>query len=60
MKRFVALFLALIMCLSLCACGKSEAVKAAEEAIAAIGEVTADSEGSIANAEKLYNFLTDA
>jgi len=60
MKRFAALILIFVMCLSLCACGKSAATKAAEEAIAAIGEVTVDSGDTIANAEKLYGILTDA
>lgn len=41
-------------------CGKSEAVKAAEEAITAIGEIDFDSGNTIANAEKLYNILTDS
>lgn len=60
MKKFISLLLVLVMCLSLCACGKSKAAKAAEEAIAAIGEVTVDSGEAIANAEKLYGILTDA
>lgn len=60
MKRIVALILAVVMCLSLCACGKTEAVKAAEEAIAAIGDVTVDSGDKIAHAEKLYGILTEA
>ena len=62
MKKVISLFLVVVMCLSLVACGKgkSEAVKAAEEAIAAIGEVTVDSGETIANAEKYYNILTDA
>lgn len=61
MKKFIALLFVFIMCISLVACGgKSEAVKAAEEAIAAIGEITVDSGDAIANAEKYYNILTDA
>lgn len=60
MKRIISLLLVIVMCLSLCACGKSKAAKAAEAAIAAIGEVTVDSGDAIANAEKLYNILTDA
>lgn len=59
MKKALSLFLALVLCLSLCACGKSEAVKAAEEAINSIGEVTIESEDAIKNAEKLYGILTD-
>lgn len=60
MKRCFSLLLAVVMCLSFVGCGKSKAVKAAEEAISAIGEVTVDSGDAIANAEKYYNILTDA
>ncbi len=60
MKKVLALLLVLVMCLSLAACGKSKAVKAAEEAIDAIGEVTINSGDAIKNAEKLYGILTDA
>ena len=35
MKKAISLFLALIMCLSLCACGKSEAVKETEDPLSA-------------------------
>lgn len=59
MKRLISLLLAAALCLSLCACGQSKAAKAADEAIAAIGEVTIDSGDAIANAEKLYSILTD-
>lgn len=59
MKKTIALILGFAMCVLLCACGKSEAVKAAEEAISAIGEVTVDSGEAIANAEKMYGILTD-
>lgn len=58
-KKSICLILALVMCVSMCACGKSKAVKAAEDAIVAIGEVTVDSGDVIANAEKLYGILTD-
>ncbi len=47
------------MCLNLCACGKSEAVKDAEAAINAIGTVSVDSGDALKNAEKLYGILTD-
>lgn len=59
MRKVLSLLLALIMCLSLCACGKSEAVKNVEVLIAAIGEVTLDSEAAIVAAETAYNALTD-
>lgn len=60
MKKKLTLFIALLMCLPLCACGKSQAVKAAEDAIAAIGDVSLESADAIANAEKLYGILTDS
>lgn len=59
MKKGISLVLVLVMCLSLCACGKSQAVKAAEEAITDIGEISIDSKDAIENAEKLYNALSD-
>lgn len=60
MKKIVTVIIALFMCVSLVSCGKSEPVKQAENAIAAIGEVTIDSEETIKSAEKLYNILTDS
>lgn len=60
MKRVIALCLSFSLCFFLFACGKSDAVIAAEEAIAAIGTVTIDSGDAIANAEKLYNILSDS
>ena len=60
MERIAALLLCAIMLLSLCACGKSEAVSAAENAIKDIGEVTAASEDAIARAQKLYSILTES
>lgn len=59
MKKIVAFLLAVALCLSVSGCGKSKAAKEAEAAIDAIGEVTIDSGDAIANAEKLYNILTD-
>ena len=55
MKKAISLFLALIMCLSLCACGKSEAVKETEQAIKAIGKVTMSSKTQL---RKPVIFLT--
>ena len=60
MKKVITVILALLMCISLVSCGKSESVSQAEEAIASIGEVTLDSEETIKSAEKLYNILTDS
>ena len=57
MKKTISLLLILVMCLSLCACGKSEAVKNVEALIDALGEVTVDSEAAIVAAEEAYNAL---
>ncbi len=59
MKRIIVLVLALCMCLSLFACGKSEEVKTTEEAITAIGTVTIDSGKEIAAARDMYDELPD-
>lgn len=58
MKKVLSLILVLAICLSLCACGKSEAAKACEELIAAIGEVSIDSKDAIEAAERAYSALT--
>lgn len=60
MKKAISLIMSIALCMCLCACGKNEAVKSAEDAISAIGEVSADSGEAIANAEKYYGILTDA
>ena len=59
MKRGVSLILALIICLSLCACGKSEAVVKVEELISAIGEVSLESKGAIESAQEAFNALPE-
>lgn len=59
MKKYLVVIMAVLMALCLCACGKSEAVKAAEEKIAAIGDVTLDSEKRISAAEKAVKKLSD-
>lgn len=59
MKKAISLMLACVLCLSLCSCGKSEAVKNVEALIDAIGEVTVDSGDAIATAESAYNALTE-
>ena len=58
MKKWFAFLLALIMCQSLCACGKSEAVKETEQAIKAIGKVTMSSQDAIEEASNLFDALT--
>lgn len=61
MRKFLSTAFVLTLCfLLLSGCGKSQATKDAIAAIDAIGEVTVDSADAIANAEKLYNILTDA
>ena len=59
MKKTISLILVLIMCLSLCACGKCEEVKAAEELIATIGEITLDNTDAINNARDAFSALSD-
>lgn len=59
MKKYLVVIMAVLMALCLCACGKTEAVKAAEEKIAAIGDVTLDSEKRISAAEKAVEKLSD-
>lgn len=59
MKKMLALLLVLALCLSLSAC-KSEEAKNAEALIAAIGDVTLDSEAAIAAAEAAYDALSDS
>lgn len=59
MKKAISLLLAFVMCLTLCACGKSKSVKNVENLIDAIGEITAESGDAITVAESAYNDLTD-
>lgn len=58
MKKALSLLLVLVMCLSLCACGKSEAVKNVEAMIDALGEITLESIDIIRAAEDAYAALT--
>ena len=51
MKKITALVLAVILCLLLSACGKSEAVKNVEAMIDALGKITLESEPAVAAAE---------
>lgn len=58
MKKWIALILALVMCLALCSCGKqSEAAKSVDDLIKSIGDVTLDSKSDIVRAEHALNAL---
>ncbi len=59
MKRVFSLLLVFVICLSLCACGKSEAVINFESSVEQIGMVSIDSEDKISAAEEAYKVLTD-
>lgn len=58
MKKALILLMGLILVLSLGTCGKSDAAQAVDEKIAAIGEVTLDSEALISDAELSLAALT--
>ena len=58
MKKIVSWILVFIMCLSLCGCGKSEAVKNVEAMIDALGEITLESENKIEEAEQAFYALS--
>lgn len=58
-KRILSLVLCVVICLGLCACGKSQSVRAVETAIDRIGTVSLDSEDLIVEAEELYDGLTE-
>lgn len=59
MKKSIAFLLAALMIVFLCACGKSDAAKHADETIAAIGEVSLSSLSQIERAEKEIAVLSD-
>lgn len=59
MKKVIALFFAVVMLLSLCACGKSDNAKVCEGLIGKIGEVTLDSGETIKLAEEAYDALSE-
>ena len=59
MKKLVAFVLVLVICFSVSACGKSQALQAYEALIAEIGEVSLQSENAIIAAEDAYDTLLD-
>lgn len=59
MKKTISLLLALILCLSMCACGKSEAIKSVEAMIDTLGEITLESIDAIRSAEDAYSALPE-
>ena len=59
MKKTISLLLALVLCLTLVACGKSEEASAVDEMILAIGEVSVNSKDDIKKAEDAYNALSE-
>lgn len=59
MKRWVTILLMAAMALSLAACGQSEAAADVDNLITAIGDVTLDSEGQIAEAEAALDALEE-
>lgn len=58
MKKWIAVFLAALMLLSLCGC-KSKAAKETDELILKIGEVTASSTDEVERAQGAYDALSD-
>ena len=59
MKRLIYFILVCVLCLSLCACGKSEAVKNVEAMIDTLVEITLESIDAIHAAENAFNALTE-
>ncbi|MGN1348995.1 MAG: lipoprotein [Acutalibacteraceae bacterium] len=59
MKKIFAIAFVVIMMFSLCACGQSEAAKAADDAIMAIGTVSLESKPLIENADSLVKALSE-
>ncbi len=59
MKKFLCLILSLVMCLSLCACGKDASVKNVEGLIASIGEITDENLEAVEAALDAYYALPE-
>ncbi len=58
-QRALAFFLMLSLCAFFCGCGKSEAAQAVDDQIAAIGEITLESEQKIVDAESAVELLPE-
>ena len=58
-RKFQTLVLVILLCLMMCACGKSDAAQAADDLIMEIGTVTKHSEQHIVTAEAAVAKLTD-
>lgn len=59
MKKIFSLILALSICVSLCACGKSDEAAAVDEMILAIGEVSIDNISAVEDASRAYDLLSE-
>ena len=59
MKKWIALILALMMCLPMAGCGKSEAVKAVEAMLKALPEFTEESKAAYFEANAVYQALSE-
>lgn len=59
MKRYFLSLLAVVLCLSLTACGKSEEVKHVQTMIKELGEITLDSADAIYAIDEAYDALTE-
>ena len=59
MKKTIAILLICLTIVSLCSCGKSEAVVAFDDMVAGIGEITVESESALADAQAAFDALTD-
>lgn len=59
MKKILTVLMILVLCVAVCGCGKSKALKTAEKAVEAIGEVTLESGDAIEKAEEAVAALSE-